>query len=906
MKALRTNPDERFGSVLEFQFAVRNYQRHEESRRLSARAAELVGEKAETASLLAYHTYQTAAALFEESLRTWPQNTLARNGLRSTRLRYAQLASQKGDYDLGLQVTAQEPADAEFVALSNKLSQAKTIRSSVKWTAIAAMLLVVALGVKSIYDNGIITNLNAEVTARKAEATKAIADANDAKAEADTAVAQAGTAKAEAARAQEEAVVAQREAEQSRMAAAKSNEQALAARDAASKAEQDAEQSRMDAAAAVAQAEEASKKVAEANVQLAAAEKSADEARDRQAQAETAAKVAQVEIQSQAIRGLTLNENYSDALRQLDRLLEGELLPQLPADVRAQRTVELNAQREQLLKRTRRSDEPIQSQAVSPDGNRLAFGDSAGLVSVLQNPSTNLAWVEEPASSIMLNEPISAVRFVNDQTLMIAAGKNLHLWTIGEATSVALPGHESPIQGADVSGGRIISGDETGRILIWNMESRKVIADMTVKSSIRDVAWIPGTDDFIYAGTRGGQSADILAYRVVASSDSTSERPSRPERLGQLELSRSHNDAPLRLSVSPDGQMLVISNSNNGDMVALNRVANDEVREFPFENPAELERAGKMTWLLNKHSRPVQGMCWSQDSQHLLSASDDRSIGVWDRNQSSGESSNLQFRIQLRGHGARVTQATFVDQSSTRVISSSTDGFSRLWNLETHEQDSHEIRKSFGLAHVSFPHDVRKSQDDIVMQNRRSRLLRKAQYQTTGLMSEEIGESEPASVSGAVRRLNQNSTVHRAPVRSVRFADDGNSLASGAADGTIAVWDTAGKKPLQITNAANAAETFREGHEFNVSRMEFVNVPKDKGIQRVLVTSGFDGSLRFWDMEFASKRLGVQLQVINDVGLLNTFSTSKDGRLLVTTTQSLPLRKPVTVWSGRCRNSFRQ
>ncbi len=386
MKALRTNPDERFGSVLEFQFAVRNYQRHEESRRLSARAAELVGEKAETASLLAYHTYQTAAALFEESLRTWPQNTLARNGLRSTRLRYAQLASQKGDYDLGLQVTAQEPADAEFVALSNKLSQAKTIRSSVKWTAIAAMLLVVALGVKSIYDNGIITNLNAEVTARKAEATKAIADANDAKAEADTAVAQAGTAKAEAARAQEEAVVAQREAEQSRMAAAKSNEQALAARDAASKAEQDAEQSRMDAAAAVAQAEEASKKVAEANVQLAAAEKSADEARDRQAQAETAAKVAQVEIQSQAIRGLTLNENYSDALRQLDRLLEGELLPQLPADVRAQRTVELNAQREQLLKRTRRSDEPIQSQAVSPDGNRLAFGDSAGLVSVLQNP----------------------------------------------------------------------------------------------------------------------------------------------------------------------------------------------------------------------------------------------------------------------------------------------------------------------------------------------------------------------------------------------------------------------------------------------------------------------------------------------------------------------------------------
>ena len=63
MKAMRTNPDDRFGSVLELQFAVRNFQRHEESRRLSSRASELIESQASPDR--DYHTCQTAAALYE-------------------------------------------------------------------------------------------------------------------------------------------------------------------------------------------------------------------------------------------------------------------------------------------------------------------------------------------------------------------------------------------------------------------------------------------------------------------------------------------------------------------------------------------------------------------------------------------------------------------------------------------------------------------------------------------------------------------------------------------------------------------------------------------------------------------------------------------------------------------------
>ena len=346
LKAMRTNPDDRYGSVQEFQFCVRNYQRHEESRRLSARAIELVQTK--SVKPRDYHTYQTASALFEEALRTWPQNPVARTELRATRLHYAQLAESRGDYALGLQVASQE-TDDEFVTLSKRLSRARRIRSGAKWAALTAILCVVALGAKSIYDNGIITDLNTEVTIRQAEANQAIAAADSAKAEADDAQQKAVLSK-------QASTIALASAEKSKAEAKTASQAAIAATELAA--------------------------TGKANADLAIAE---------QQKAETAARVAQVEIQSQSIRGLTLNQNYSDALREISELLSGELLPHLPEDVRKTRTAELEAQREQLLKRARPSPDPIQAQTVSPDGTMIAFGDTAGTVTLMESPGPLLS-----------------------------------------------------------------------------------------------------------------------------------------------------------------------------------------------------------------------------------------------------------------------------------------------------------------------------------------------------------------------------------------------------------------------------------------------------------------------------------------------------------------------------------
>ncbi|MEZ6060863.1 MAG: protein kinase [Planctomycetaceae bacterium] len=129
-RAMESEPEDRYQSVQEFQVAVRAYQQHEESRHLGDRADELV-RKAETAKSKEYSDYQTATALYREALVGWDDNFYARKGLHEAQLKYSQLAYDRGDYDLGLQLV-QDQAGKDFESLSAKLTKAKRRRGVLK------------------------------------------------------------------------------------------------------------------------------------------------------------------------------------------------------------------------------------------------------------------------------------------------------------------------------------------------------------------------------------------------------------------------------------------------------------------------------------------------------------------------------------------------------------------------------------------------------------------------------------------------------------------------------------------------------------------------------------------------------------------------------------------------------
>ena len=110
-KAMRTDPTERFESVIRFQAALHEYQAHSESIALAGRANELFRQAQESGD---YDKFAHAAFGFQNALELWSQNAAARECLVEVRAAYASTALTRGDFDLGLSILSDPSTDEEL------------------------------------------------------------------------------------------------------------------------------------------------------------------------------------------------------------------------------------------------------------------------------------------------------------------------------------------------------------------------------------------------------------------------------------------------------------------------------------------------------------------------------------------------------------------------------------------------------------------------------------------------------------------------------------------------------------------------------------------------------------------------------------------------------------------------
>lgn len=148
LKALAKSATDRFGTVKEFQAAIREYQSHEESLALESDAQDALNRARQTGD---YNTFSEAVYGFGNAIRLWDGNDGAHAGLTETRGDYARAACAKGDFDLGL--SALQPEGAEFDGLREELRNglaereartAKLRRARVIRIGLVASLLVVS------------------------------------------------------------------------------------------------------------------------------------------------------------------------------------------------------------------------------------------------------------------------------------------------------------------------------------------------------------------------------------------------------------------------------------------------------------------------------------------------------------------------------------------------------------------------------------------------------------------------------------------------------------------------------------------------------------------------------------------------------------------------------------------
>ena len=99
MRAMQTNPEDRYQDVKSFQAAIRDYQSHSESVLLSTHASDDLKKASENED---YESFSRAGFGFQQAIELWDGNKGAITGLADAKLSYAKCAFRKGDLDLSL------------------------------------------------------------------------------------------------------------------------------------------------------------------------------------------------------------------------------------------------------------------------------------------------------------------------------------------------------------------------------------------------------------------------------------------------------------------------------------------------------------------------------------------------------------------------------------------------------------------------------------------------------------------------------------------------------------------------------------------------------------------------------------------------------------------------------------
>ncbi|KAK4144138.1 uncharacterized protein C8A04DRAFT_36800 [Dichotomopilus funicola] len=191
---------------------------------------------------------------------------------------------------------------------------------------------------------------------------------------------------------------------------------------------------------------------------------------------------------------------------------------------------------------------------------------------------------------------------------------------------------------------------------------------------------------------------------------------------------------------------------------------------------------------LEGHSKWVTSVAFSHDSKTLASASDDKTVKLWDTVTGA-------CTATLKGHSDQVSSVTFSHDSKI-LVSASSDNTVKLW----------DTGHSDWVNSVAFSHD--------------SKTLASASWDKTVKLWDAATGTCTATLKG-----------HSHRVSSVIFSHDSKTLTSASHDETVKLWDT-------VTGACTAT---LKRHSDWVNSVAFSHDSK------TLASASYDKTVKLWD-----------------------------------------------------------